>query len=145
MTLLWTPQGSLQGAGWGVPRALPSRQHLPPPGGSCEPRRLSVSRVEAELVAEVLSAAACIQGRSIVDDLKGRKQLRLTAAEAFTESARWAGAPGGRGHGARGASGVRVVGGDDGDCGPWCSLGAVPKAGPSPTGPVTRVIACPVR
>ncbi|XP_036685221.1 cilia- and flagella-associated protein 46 isoform X2 [Balaenoptera musculus] len=52
------------------------------------------SPVEAELVAEVLSAAACIQGRSIVDDLKGRKQLRLTAAEAFTESARFGGLAG---------------------------------------------------
>ncbi|XP_007452074.1 PREDICTED: tetratricopeptide repeat protein 40 [Lipotes vexillifer] len=52
------------------------------------------SPVEAELVAEMLSTAACIQGRSIMDNLKGRKQLRLTAAKAFIESARFGGMAG---------------------------------------------------
>nr|XP_030688013.1 cilia- and flagella-associated protein 46 [Globicephala melas] len=47
------------------------------------------SSVETELVAEMLSTAACIQGRSIMDNLKGWKQLRLTAANAFVESARF--------------------------------------------------------
>lgn len=47
-------------------------------------------------MAEMLSTAACIQGRSIMDNLKGRKQLRLTAAKAFVESARWAAALGGQ-------------------------------------------------
>lgn len=80
-----------------------------------------------------------------MDNLKGWKQLRLTAANAFVESVRWAAAPGGQGRRARGASGVRVLGGDDGACGAWCSLVTVREAGPSPSGPVTRVIACPVR
>ena len=40
------------------------------------------------MAAEALSAAACIQGRSIVENLKGRKQLRLVAAKAFMESVR---------------------------------------------------------
>ncbi|XP_059947631.1 cilia- and flagella-associated protein 46 [Mesoplodon densirostris] len=52
------------------------------------------SPVDAELVAEMLSTAACIQGRSIMDNLKGRKQLRLTAAKAFIESARFGGIAG---------------------------------------------------
>nr|XP_033697747.1 cilia- and flagella-associated protein 46 [Tursiops truncatus] len=52
------------------------------------------SSVEAELVAEMLSTAACIQGRSIMDNLKGWKQLRLTAANAFVESARFGGIAG---------------------------------------------------
>uniref|UniRef100_A0A8C3XAK5 Cilia and flagella associated protein 46 n=1 Tax=Catagonus wagneri TaxID=51154 RepID=A0A8C3XAK5_9CETA len=55
---------------------------------------LSVPRAEAQLVAEMLSMAACIQGRSIADSLKGRKQLRLTAAKAFVESARFGGIAG---------------------------------------------------
>ncbi|XP_026968831.1 cilia- and flagella-associated protein 46 [Sagmatias obliquidens] len=52
------------------------------------------SSVEAELVAEMLSTAACIQGRSIMDNLKGWKQLRLTAANAFVESVRFGGIAG---------------------------------------------------
>lgn len=44
-------------------------------------------------MAEMLSTAACIQGRSIMDNLKGRKQLRLTAAKAFMEGARCARCP----------------------------------------------------
>jgi hypothetical protein len=36
----------------------------------------------------MLSTVACIQGRSITENLKGRKQLRLAAAKAFVESAR---------------------------------------------------------
>ncbi|XP_047559332.1 cilia- and flagella-associated protein 46 isoform X1 [Lutra lutra] len=47
--------------------------------------------VETELVAEMLSAIACVQGRSIMENLKGRKQLRLAAAKAFIESAKFGG------------------------------------------------------
>ena len=50
----------------------------------------SVSRVETDLVAEMLSTTACIQGRSIMENLKGRKQLRLAAAKAFIDSAKYA-------------------------------------------------------
>ncbi|XP_069914365.1 cilia- and flagella-associated protein 46 isoform X3 [Oryctolagus cuniculus] len=45
--------------------------------------------VEARLTAEMLSTAAGVQGRSIMENLKGRKQLRLVAAKAFMESARF--------------------------------------------------------
>ncbi|XP_044924407.1 cilia- and flagella-associated protein 46 isoform X2 [Mustela putorius furo] len=47
--------------------------------------------VETELVAEMLSTTACIRGRSIMENLKGRKQLRLAAAKAFIESAKFGG------------------------------------------------------
>uniref|UniRef100_A0A8B9XMU7 Cilia and flagella associated protein 46 n=1 Tax=Bos mutus grunniens TaxID=30521 RepID=A0A8B9XMU7_BOSMU len=50
--------------------------------------------VEVQLLAEMLSSVACIQGRSIMENLKGRKQLRLAAAKAFIESARFAGVAG---------------------------------------------------
>lgn len=50
----------------------------------------SCPRVESQLVAEMLCTVTCIQGRSTMDNLKGRKQLRLVAAKAFLESARWA-------------------------------------------------------
>ncbi|KAF6107967.1 cilia and flagella associated protein 46 [Phyllostomus discolor] len=50
-----------------------------------------LSPVQQQLAAEALSAATCIQGRSIVENLKGRKQLRLVAAKAFTESVRFGG------------------------------------------------------
>ncbi|XP_012516129.1 PREDICTED: cilia- and flagella-associated protein 46 [Propithecus coquereli] len=50
--------------------------------------------VEARLVAEMLCAAACTQGRSIMENLKGRKQLRLSAAKAFLDSARFGGVAG---------------------------------------------------
>ncbi|KAM9197443.1 cilia- and flagella-associated protein 46 [Dugong dugon] len=49
---------------------------------------------EARLVAEMLSTAACVQGKSIMRDLKGQKQSRLTAAKAFIESARFGGMAG---------------------------------------------------
>ncbi|XP_043453885.1 cilia- and flagella-associated protein 46 isoform X3 [Prionailurus bengalensis] len=52
------------------------------------------SRVETQLVAEMLSTTACIQGRSILENLKGRKQLRLVAARSFMESARFGGIAG---------------------------------------------------
>nr|XP_058154071.1 cilia- and flagella-associated protein 46 isoform X2 [Dasypus novemcinctus] len=51
-------------------------------------------QAEAGLAAEMLSAAACTQGRSIMENLKGRKQLRLAAAKAFLESARFGGLAG---------------------------------------------------
>ncbi|XP_045665372.1 cilia- and flagella-associated protein 46 isoform X6 [Ursus americanus] len=49
------------------------------------------SPVETELVAEMLSTTACIQGRSMMENLKGRKQLRLAAAKAFLDSAKFGG------------------------------------------------------
>uniref|UniRef100_G1QN87 Cilia and flagella associated protein 46 n=1 Tax=Nomascus leucogenys TaxID=61853 RepID=G1QN87_NOMLE len=49
---------------------------------------------ESRLVAEMLCMATAIQGRSIMENLKGRKQLRLVAAKAFTESARFGGIAG---------------------------------------------------
>ncbi|XP_058291853.1 cilia- and flagella-associated protein 46 isoform X5 [Hylobates moloch] len=49
---------------------------------------------ESRLVAEMLCTATAIQGRSIMENLKGRKQLRLVAAKAFTESARFGGIAG---------------------------------------------------
>ena len=72
----------------------PGLVHLSAPRPS--PRRalllsyFSVPRVETQLVAEMLSTTACIQGRSILGNLKGRKQLRLAAARSFMESARCA-------------------------------------------------------
>uniref|UniRef100_A0A8C0L678 Cilia and flagella associated protein 46 n=1 Tax=Canis lupus dingo TaxID=286419 RepID=A0A8C0L678_CANLU len=53
-------------------------------------RPFSVSRAETAPVAEMLSTTACVQGRSIMENLKGRKQLRLAAARAFIEAARYA-------------------------------------------------------
>uniref|UniRef100_A0A9L0ID61 Cilia and flagella associated protein 46 n=1 Tax=Equus asinus TaxID=9793 RepID=A0A9L0ID61_EQUAS len=50
--------------------------------------------VEAQLMAEMLSTTACTQGRSILENLRGRKQLRLPAAKAFLESARFGGMAG---------------------------------------------------
>ncbi|CAN0555915.1 unnamed protein product [Rangifer tarandus platyrhynchus] len=50
--------------------------------------------VEVQLLAEMLSLVACTQGRSIMENLKGRKQLRLAASKAFIESARFAGIAG---------------------------------------------------
>ncbi|XP_017369055.1 cilia- and flagella-associated protein 46 isoform X2 [Cebus imitator] len=50
--------------------------------------------VESQLVAEMLCTAAVVQGRSIMENLKGQKQLRLVAAKAFMESARFGGIAG---------------------------------------------------
>nr|XP_009668849.1 PREDICTED: tetratricopeptide repeat protein 40 [Struthio camelus australis] len=43
---------------------------------------------------EMLSTAACIQGKSIMANLSGKKQLRVTASNAFVQSARYAGEAG---------------------------------------------------
>ncbi|KAK2516713.1 hypothetical protein Q9966_014910, partial [Columba livia] len=43
---------------------------------------------------EMLSAAACIQGKSIMRNWRGRKRLRVAAARAFVQSARHAGEAG---------------------------------------------------
>ncbi|XP_052617131.1 cilia- and flagella-associated protein 46 isoform X5 [Peromyscus californicus insignis] len=51
----------------------------------------SFGRTDAKLAAEMLCTVSCIQGRSIMENLKGRKQLRLAAAKAFIESARFGG------------------------------------------------------
>ncbi|KAM7074050.1 cilia- and flagella-associated protein 46 isoform 1-T1 [Molossus nigricans] len=47
--------------------------------------------VQAQLAAEMLSTSACIQGRSIMENLKGQKQLRLAATKAFIEGVRFGG------------------------------------------------------
>ncbi|NXT51328.1 CFA46 protein, partial [Pluvianellus socialis] len=43
---------------------------------------------------EMLSATACIQGKSIMENLSGRKHLRVAASKAFVQSARYAGEAG---------------------------------------------------
>lgn len=90
--------------------------------------------MEVQLLAEMLSSVACIQGRSIMENLKGRKQLRLAAAKAFIESARCASAL--QGH----SPWVEMLGttahGVPWDC---------PRGPPLPGGPVARVISCPVQ
>ncbi|XP_064320516.1 cilia- and flagella-associated protein 46 isoform X4 [Phalacrocorax carbo] len=40
---------------------------------------------------EMLSTTACIQGKSIMENLSGRKHLRVAASKAFVQSARYAG------------------------------------------------------
>ncbi|XP_021083734.1 cilia- and flagella-associated protein 46 isoform X2 [Mesocricetus auratus] len=54
----------------------------------------SFDTTDAKLAAEMLCTASCIQGRSIMENLKGRKQLRLAAAKVFVESARFGGLAG---------------------------------------------------
>uniref|UniRef100_A0A8D0KYF1 Cilia and flagella associated protein 46 n=1 Tax=Strix occidentalis caurina TaxID=311401 RepID=A0A8D0KYF1_STROC len=43
---------------------------------------------------EMLSTIACIQGKSIMENLSGRKNLRVAASKAFAQSARYAGEAG---------------------------------------------------
>ncbi|XP_062436353.1 cilia- and flagella-associated protein 46 [Rhea pennata] len=43
---------------------------------------------------EMLSTAACIQGKSIMANLSGKKHLRVTASKAFVQGARYAGEAG---------------------------------------------------
>ncbi|KAM6390504.1 cilia- and flagella-associated protein 46 [Pluvialis apricaria] len=43
---------------------------------------------------EMLSITACIQGKSITENLSGRKHLRVAASKAFVQSARYAGEAG---------------------------------------------------
>ncbi|XP_010580307.1 PREDICTED: tetratricopeptide repeat protein 40 [Haliaeetus leucocephalus] len=43
---------------------------------------------------EMLSTTACIQGKSIMENLSGRKHLRVAASQAFVQSARYAGEAG---------------------------------------------------
>uniref|UniRef100_U3JF47 Uncharacterized protein n=1 Tax=Ficedula albicollis TaxID=59894 RepID=U3JF47_FICAL len=43
---------------------------------------------------EMLSTAACIQGKSIMENLSGRKDLRVAASKTFVQSARYAGEAG---------------------------------------------------
>ncbi|KAM4896437.1 cilia- and flagella-associated protein 46 [Sylvia borin] len=43
---------------------------------------------------EMLSVAACIQGKSIMENLAGRKHLRVAASKTFVQSARYAGEAG---------------------------------------------------
>ncbi|KAK7804541.1 hypothetical protein U0070_002598 [Myodes glareolus] len=50
----------------------------------------SFDATDAKLAAEMLCTVACIRGRSIMENLKGRKQLRLAAIKTFVESAKYA-------------------------------------------------------
>uniref|UniRef100_A0A8C2M7R7 CFAP46 n=1 Tax=Cricetulus griseus TaxID=10029 RepID=A0A8C2M7R7_CRIGR len=54
----------------------------------------SFDEIDAKLAAEILCTVASIQGRSIMENMKGRKQLRLAAAKVFVESARFGGLAG---------------------------------------------------
>nr|XP_021493514.1 cilia- and flagella-associated protein 46 [Meriones unguiculatus] len=54
-------------------------------------RLRSFEQTNAKLAAELLCTVSCIQGRSIMENLKGKKQLRLAASKAFVESARFGG------------------------------------------------------
>ncbi|XP_011370907.1 cilia- and flagella-associated protein 46, partial [Pteropus vampyrus] len=54
----------------------------------------TTSPVQAQLVAEMLSTTACVQGRSIMENLKGQTRLRLAATKAFAESVRFGGIAG---------------------------------------------------
>lgn len=47
------------------------------------------SRHSSKLGCEMLSVAACIQGQSIMENLAGKKHLRLSAIKAFETSARY--------------------------------------------------------
>lgn len=83
--------GWLAAAGWfcsgdrhGAVRPSGSREH------PSRLRPLCAPRVQAQLVAEMLSITACVQGRSIMENLKGQTRLRLAATRAFTESVRCA-------------------------------------------------------
>lgn len=50
----------------------------------------ALSRTDAKLAAEMLCTVSCIRGRSIMENLKGRKPLRLAAVKTFVESAKYA-------------------------------------------------------
>lgn len=76
---------------------------------------------ESRLVAEMLCTATGIQGRSIMENLKGQKQLRLVAAKAFTESAR--------------CMALKGLG--------WCCGGCVPPL-LCQTPVLTKAVVCPV-
>uniref|UniRef100_A0A8C0QJ92 Cilia and flagella associated protein 46 n=1 Tax=Chelonoidis abingdonii TaxID=106734 RepID=A0A8C0QJ92_CHEAB len=51
-------------------------------------------QLDDAVLQEMLSTAACIQGRSIMENLAGKKHLRLAASKAFVQSARYAGETG---------------------------------------------------
>ncbi|NXG31392.1 CFA46 protein, partial [Dromaius novaehollandiae] len=55
---------------------------------------LLLFRPENTMRLEMLSTAACIQGKSIMADLSGKKHLCITASKAFVQSARYAGEAG---------------------------------------------------
>ncbi|CAO2583736.1 Cilia- and flagella-associated protein 46 [Lemmus lemmus] len=54
----------------------------------------SFDATNAKLAAEMLCTVSCIRGRSIMENLKGRKQLRLAAVKTFVESAKYGGLAG---------------------------------------------------
>ncbi|XP_038168284.1 cilia- and flagella-associated protein 46 [Arvicola amphibius] len=54
----------------------------------------SFDATDAKLAAEMLCTVSCIRGRSIMENLKGRKQLRLAAVKTFVESAKYGGLAG---------------------------------------------------
>ncbi|XP_032047141.1 cilia- and flagella-associated protein 46 [Aythya fuligula] len=55
---------------------------------------LSLFRPDNTARQEMLSTAACIQGKSIMENLAGQKHLRIAASKAFAQSARYAGEAG---------------------------------------------------
>uniref|UniRef100_A0A8B9PKF6 Cilia and flagella associated protein 46 n=1 Tax=Apteryx owenii TaxID=8824 RepID=A0A8B9PKF6_APTOW len=55
---------------------------------------LLLFRPENTMRQEMLSTAVCIQGKSIMANLSGKKHLRVTASKAFVQSARYAGEAG---------------------------------------------------
>uniref|UniRef100_A0A663E7F4 Cilia and flagella associated protein 46 n=1 Tax=Aquila chrysaetos chrysaetos TaxID=223781 RepID=A0A663E7F4_AQUCH len=57
---------------------------------TCSKRILPGNRLRQEM----LSTTACIQGKSIMENLSGRKHLRVAASKAFVLSARYAGEAG---------------------------------------------------
>ncbi|XP_049646414.1 cilia- and flagella-associated protein 46-like [Suncus etruscus] len=46
---------------------------------------------EVPLLAEMLSSTCCVQGRSVLENLKGQRRLRHVAARSFLESVRFGG------------------------------------------------------
>ncbi|XP_071668385.1 cilia- and flagella-associated protein 46 isoform X1 [Patagioenas fasciata] len=64
------------------------------PGRPALLTRLPFCRPAHSARCEMLSAAACIQGKSIMENCRGRKSLRVAAAKAFVQSARYAGEAG---------------------------------------------------
>ncbi|KAM9282040.1 cilia- and flagella-associated protein 46 [Cariama cristata] len=59
-----------------------------------EDTRILLSKPGNRVRLEMLSTTACIQGKSIMENLSGRKHLRVAALKAFVQSARYAGEAG---------------------------------------------------
>ncbi|ETE71957.1 TPR repeat-containing protein C10orf93, partial [Ophiophagus hannah] len=57
-----------------------------------DPKKKGINDYSAR--QEMLSIASCTQGKSIMENLAGKKHLRVTASKSFVESARYAGEAG---------------------------------------------------